>query len=387
MPSTVPAPSLNIPESSQTVKVFIIDSTTRVNGLPAAAFTNPQIPGAEMIKDGVSYAFLIKHKNPDAPSKFDTLVFDLGARKDFENGPTVLIEQAQQAGFRFTVDKDVATILKESGQDLNDVGAVIWSHYHAVSIRLIRNMIISTLPLTHLRQDHTGDPNTFPKTTTLIVGPGFKDFCVPGWPTKPDSQLDEKAWVGRDLHEISFSSDGLTIGQYKAMDFYGDGSLYLIDSPGHATGHMCALARTRAEPPEFILMGGDVAHHGGEFRPTEYVPLPDEITPNPLAPPFQEAVSTCLGSLFQAIHPKKSTTEPYLQATGFFHEDTEKACNSVEGLFGLDAQENVFTVIAHDKSLTDIVDFYPKSAVDWKSKGWKREGHWRFLRDFDTGSD
>jgi hypothetical protein len=50
-----------------------------------------------------------------------------------------------------------------------------------------------------------------------------------------------------------------------------------------------------------------------------------------------------------------------------------------------DGHENIFPVISHDESLYDILDFYPMSANDWKAKGWKAEGLWRFLRDFDTG--
>jgi hypothetical protein len=93
----------------------------------------PQIPGFEMIVDGCSYSFLIKHHNPNAKSKYDNLLFDLGARTDFQNGPTVLMEQAKAMGFSFSVEKDVATILKDNGANLADIGGVIWSHCHAVS--------------------------------------------------------------------------------------------------------------------------------------------------------------------------------------------------------------------------------------------------------------
>jgi hypothetical protein len=44
-------------------------------------------------------------------------------------------------------------------------------------------------------------------------------------------------------------------------------------------------------------------------------------------------------------------------------------------------------VIAHDLSLIDVVDFYPETINDWKTKGFKEQGHWRFLRDFDTGKE
>ncbi|KAM5442582.1 hypothetical protein MferCBS31731_002461 [Microsporum ferrugineum] len=47
--------------------------------------------------------------------------------------------------------------------------------------------------------------------------------------------------------EISFD-DGLEIGRFRAMDFFGDGSFYLLYAPGHAEGRLCALARTTADP-------------------------------------------------------------------------------------------------------------------------------------------
>jgi hypothetical protein len=39
-------------------------------------------------------------------------------------------------------------------------------------------------------------------------------------------------------------------------------------------------------------------------------------------------------------------------------------------------------MIAHDHTLLDVVDFFPKEANDWKAKGWKEEGRWRFLKGF-----
>ena len=200
--------------------------------------------------------------------------------------------------------------------------------------------------------------------------------------------MDEKAWEGRELREIDFDGKGsLMLGQYKAYDFCGDGSFYLIDSPGHAVGHMCALARTSADPPEFILLGGDVAHHGSEFRPSEFLPLIKSIEPNPLVAPFAKPTFVCPVSIFEAIHPKKSSTEPFVQALGFIHDDAKGACESVEKLLEFDAQDNIFSVIAHDLSLINVVGFYPKIINDWKKKGWKEQGHWRFLRDFDTGEE
>ena len=95
------------------------------------------------------------------------------------------------------------------------------------------------------------------------------------------------------MREIAFD-DGLRIGDFGAYDFFGDGSFYLLDTPGvsslysdpnvegcpltavqHAQGHISGLARTTEDT--FVFMGGDICHYGGAYRPTEYAPLPSEI--------------------------------------------------------------------------------------------------------------
>ena len=36
------------------------------------------------------------------------------------------------------------------------------------------------------------------------------------------------------MREVTFAESSLRIGGFKAFDFWGDGSFYLLDSPGHA---------------------------------------------------------------------------------------------------------------------------------------------------------
>ncbi|KAK5172343.1 uncharacterized protein LTR77_003981 [Saxophila tyrrhenica] len=366
MPQPQPPPDLHIPPSNNTVTVSIIDTTSFV-GISASRFMEPHIPGHDKL-NAACYAFLIKHNNPASKSKYDTMLFDLGVRKDLENAPKVLRDRMDD-DVTIKVDKNVTDIFKDHGEDPHEVGAVIWSHWHF---------------------DHTGDPSTFPASTDLIVGPGFKKTFVPAYPTVDDSPVDERAWEGRTLREIDFDAEGggLKLGQYKAFDFYGDGSFYFLDTPGHAVGHMCGLARTSADPPEFIFMGGDIAHHGGEFRPTRYLSLPDTVEPNPLVAPYTKQAPTCPGAIFEAIHPHQSSIEPfYVPTSKGVHADAQETKTSIDKLADFDAQNNVFVNIAHDTSLYDVVEFFPKTANGWSQKRWKEEGTWRFLRDFDTGSE
>lgn len=86
------------------------------------------------------------------------------------------------------------------------------------------------------------------------------------------------AYSGRNLREISFKGSQTTrIGRLPAFDYFGDGNLYLLDSPGHAVGHLCGLVRTTHGPDTFILLDGDVCHYAGIFRPSRYLPVPESI--------------------------------------------------------------------------------------------------------------
>ena len=76
LPSSLPP--ADVPPSSTTVEVSILDSSTRINGLRTnLLFTDP-IPGFDVIDDMPSWAFLISH-----PSGIK-LLFDGGARVDWK---------------------------------------------------------------------------------------------------------------------------------------------------------------------------------------------------------------------------------------------------------------------------------------------------------------
>lgn len=84
----------------------------------------------------------------------------------------------------------------------------------------------------HWHWDHTGDPRRFGPDTKLIVGAGFKEHLLPAYPANPDSGLTEDAFGDRVLEDLDFHEKPLKIGSLDAIDFFGDGSLYLLDAPG-----------------------------------------------------------------------------------------------------------------------------------------------------------
>ncbi|OOF91853.1 hypothetical protein ASPCADRAFT_210777 [Aspergillus carbonarius ITEM 5010] len=357
--------SPTIPPSSTTVEVSIIDTTSAIHCSPSI-FISPEIKGLTDLNAN-SYSFLIEHRPTGR-----RMVFDLGVRKDWQNYAKPVYDQLIKSGaFALDVRKNVAEILVENGVALNTIEAIIWSHTHF---------------------DHVGDPSTFPGSTSLIVGPGVPAAHLPAYPANPAGQLLESDFHGRSLIELNPSQFNVQIGGYKAHDFFKDGSFYLLNVPGHAVGHICGLARTTSASADgtatdtFILMGADTVHHAGEFRPSEGVPLPEQISPNPRGGP-----APCPGEIFESIHP---TPEKY-QTSPFYHikvhedgsslaHDLAEAQRSIHHLQELDALENIFVAFAHDTCLDGVIETFPVRANGWKEAGWREKSRWRFLGDWEV---
>jgi hypothetical protein len=73
-----------------------------------------------------------------------------------------------------------------------------------------------------------------------------------------------------------------------------------------------------------------------------------------------------------------SRTTPFSQVVGPEH-DLAESQRSTNKLANFDGEENILTITAHDVSLRDVLDFFPRQANNWKEKEWKKEGHWRWL--------
>lgn len=337
---------VNLPSGEVTITVKLINT---VNFGPSILnrFMTPMVPGLETFKSVPSLSFLLEHPSG---RKF---IWDLGIRKDYNNYSPTIAEYLPTTKYTIEVEKDVVDILQDSGLPPKDIEAVFWSHWH---------------------WDHIGNPDRFPKSTALIVGPGFKNGMLPGAPANPKSPILESDYTGRELREIEFGS--FKIGQFPALDFFGDGSFYLLDSPGHAVGHLCALARTTRDT--FVLLGGDVCHYAGIFRPSKHLPVPESISPHPMSTTESHF---CPGHVWEELQRSRgrAVTDSLFEMT--FGLDVSLATETKGKLQELDCNDNVLVVIAHDASVRDYVDHFPKSLNGWKAKGWGKALRWDFFRE------
>lgn len=329
-----PLPDLKLPSSNNICTVRVIDSTAHGKG-PAKLILSPHIPGHDNL-EFPCFGFLIENK-----AKNKNILFDIGIRKDYWNLAPVVAARitGDKPLFQVNVDKNVADILDEGavGVSSKDIDSVIWSHHH---------------------WDHIGDMTTFTSSTDLVIGPGFQKQYLPGYPTNKESAMLDSDFAGRTVREIPEKDFSLLIGRFPAFDYFGDGSFYLLHSPGHTVGHMCGLARTN--PTTFVFMGGDACHHGGEFRPTEYLPLPKEVQ----AAPLSRFGGGCPGAfLVENIHPNSSGTTPFYDIAKGFSHDHDEAKRSIGKLQEFDASDDVLVCIAHDQTMMGNVISIPRRST------------------------
>lgn len=134
-------------------------------------------------------------------------------------------------------------------------------------------------------------------------------------------------------------------------------------------------------------MGADGCHHCGCLRPSPGHPVPEQVSPSPFSNPPHLQGSSCSSAIISEIHPKKSRSEPfYARLSAAEGRDVPEAEATISKMIDFDENENVFVVLAHDTSLLDVIDFFPKRANEWKEKGWKQTSRWRFLADFKSAT-
>ena len=262
-PSCLPAPS------SEQTYVSISALHSGILTLPSHLFITPTSPSARRTVPSLS--FLIQHPSPRTVTEKDPrptrLLFDLGLRKPLSTYQPP-IRKHIETRHPISSDHDVVQSLANGGLKPDDVDWVILSHVH---------------------WDHIGTPSQFTKSN-FVVGAGslellrgcadqplgghshFESDLLPDGrvvelprPATLDSAIPtngaqngiERKGTGSiaNLQSVPWQP----VAHFpRAIDFFRDGSLYLIDAPGHLQGHTNILARTG--PQKWVYLAGDACH-------------------------------------------------------------------------------------------------------------------------------
>lgn len=197
--------------------------------LPLRRFVQDADPSTAITAPVLS--FLIQHSTKTS----EKFLFDLGLRKDWHNYPPAVVKLIET--LIVDVPQDVVESLAKGDLSPTD---------------------ITTCCLSHVHFDHVGDTRPFTKCT-FLVGGAAETLFNPGYPTKPTSSFAESL-LPADRTTFMSLNGWKPIGPFpRAYDFFGDGSLYIIDAPGHLAGHINVLARTSPDGG-WIFLAGDSAH-------------------------------------------------------------------------------------------------------------------------------
>lgn len=135
----------------------------------------------------------------------------------------------EEGGYRMTLRERVRDQIARIGVRPDQVTFVGISHYH---------------------DDHTGQAAEFPGATLLIGAPDWE--VVRG---RPEAAARFRPWI-----------DGAAAVRPVARDHdvFGDGSVVMLNMPGHTPGHHALLVRLHDRSP--VLLTGDLYHFTEQVR-------------------------------------------------------------------------------------------------------------------------
>jgi glyoxylase-like metal-dependent hydrolase (beta-lactamase superfamily II) len=107
---------------------------------------------------------------------------------------------------------------------------------------------INYVGISHYHGDHTGQAASFPQAT-LLIGQGDWDVLKGPTPSGTTNAAPLKHWL---------DGAGKSEPVAKDKDVFGDGTVVMLDMPGHTPGHHSLLVKLKEKGN--VLLTGDQAH-------------------------------------------------------------------------------------------------------------------------------
>lgn len=216
----------------------------KISALRGGTFTLPKKTFVSGASDNEysqvpSLSFLIVHQ-PSSRVGPRRILFDLGLKRDTK-AYTLPIQNHIRNRLPLQTLPDVRQSLIDGDLSCRDIDEVILSHVH---------------------WDHIGTPSDFPQAQ-FLVGAGSLDLLKNGLNGHMShSQFQDDLFDNLSVREFpppTPSSGGWQeAGGLHIRGLTGDGSIYIVNSPGHLTGHIGLLVRKGTR--QWVLLIGDACH-------------------------------------------------------------------------------------------------------------------------------
>ncbi|KAI1127849.1 hypothetical protein F5Y10DRAFT_292539 [Nemania abortiva] len=231
-----------------------------------------------------SLAFLIQHPSapPSRGGNVTNLIFDLGVKRNLSGyaiaqqphvavRKPIITDPDCSASLRNGVGNEDEKELLDPGKDIDYVilSHVHWDHIGTPSdfssatfvvgsgtLDLLKNGAGPYYPADHFNDDELPASRTVELPPTSTPGSGFDEyFAGLDTPTHTPTPTDTQAKLPPSAEGWSWQPFA---GFPRTIDFFGDGSVYVIDSPGHIYGHVNLLVRISEK--KYVYLGGDCCH-------------------------------------------------------------------------------------------------------------------------------
>lgn len=205
--------------SSDTAKCKLSLIRTGIAAVPISILLHDAQPGSTV--PAPVFAFLIEKEHD---GKIDRVLFDLGIREVRVSSAGLFsftyLSHQQRSKFRntqyaaiaeawnFQTNAGLAEVLRANGVPLESLSGIALSHSHF---------------------DHFGDLSEFPKSASLLVGPG----SPMGDQLAQEMDVPPEVIREREVQQLNRETDKWeAVGTFRGYDYFGDGSFWLLDAPG-----------------------------------------------------------------------------------------------------------------------------------------------------------